>query len=117
MGRRPARGGEKAVVDGGAPLGEARALEEALLVESLGDLLDLSPLDESVTAHHGLLDVGDRVLAVEERHDVEQRPVQQGDRRRVAGGIAQRHALPALVLDGKRLDPAQAWYGLAHVPR
>src|SRR6058998_521482 len=54
-------------VDDGAPVGEAQAVEESLLVERLGDLLDLPPLDEpAVTVHHSFLDVGNRVLAVEE---------------------------------------------------
>ena len=118
VGGRTGRGREKAVVDGGATFGEARTVEESLLIQSLGDLLELSPLNEPpVTAHHRRLDVGDRVLAVEERHDVEEGSVQQDDRRRVAGGIAQGHTLPALVLDGKGFDPAQAGRGLAHAWR
>src|SRR4030095_9498689 len=99
---------EEFVVDGGASLGEGRTLEESVPLEGLGNLLDLSSLDQlSVAAHHRRLDVRDRMLAVEERDDVEQRPVQQHDRRRVAGGIAQRQAPPALVLDGKRLDTTE----------
>ena len=70
-----------------------------------------------MAAHHLGLDVGDRVLAVEERHDVEKRPVQQDDRRRVACGIAERHALPAFVLDGKGFDATQARGRGAHAWR
>src|SRR5262249_30325818 len=65
--------GEEARVDEGAPVGEARTVEEALLVERLGDLLDLTPLDElTVPLHHDGLDIGDAVRAVEEGDDLQE---------------------------------------------
>ena len=115
VGGRTGRRSEEAAVDDGAPVGKARALEESLLVERLGDLLDLSPLDElAVTAHHDGLDVSHRVLAVEERHDLEEGSVEQDDRVRVAAGIAQGDARPPLVLDGKGLHRPQPRHLIAH---
>jgi len=95
-----------------------RAVQKSPPIEGLGDLLDLSPFDQlPVTAHHRSLDVCDRMLAVEERDDVEQRPVQEDDRPGVPGRIAQGHARLAFMLDGKGLDPAQAGRGLDHTWR
>ena len=112
---RTGRRSQEAAVDDGAPVGKPRAVEESLLVERLGDLLDLSPLDElTVTAHDGGLDVGDRVLAVEEGHDLEEGPVQQDDRVRVAAWVAKGDAGPSLVLDGKGLHRPQPGNRLAH---
>jgi hypothetical protein len=111
VGRRARRRGEEVAVDRSAALGEAGAVEKALLIERLGDLLDLAPLDQlaAVAAHHGGLDLGNRVLAVEQRHDLEERPVQQHDGVGVPRGIAKGHAAPPLVLDGKGFDAAEAW--------
>jgi hypothetical protein len=61
-----------------------------------------------VAAHDRGLDVGDRVATVEQRDDLEQRPVQQHDCVGVARGIAKGDAGPPLVLDGKRLGVAQS---------
>ena len=84
-------------------------------VQRLGDLLDLSPLDElAVTAHHRGLDVGDRVLTVEQRHDLEEGAVEQHDRVGIAAGITQRDAGSSLVLHGKGLDRPEPGNRLAH---
>ena len=106
---------EKSSVDHGASAGEARAVEKSLLIEGLGDLLDLPPLDElTVTAHHRGLDVGDGVAPVEEGHDHEQRAVQQDDRVGVTGGVAERDTGPSLVFHRKGFHRAQPGNRFAH---
>src|SRR5882724_8292604 len=93
----------------GAARLEGRALEEPVLVERLRELLDARGLLHlALVAKDRLLDLGEVVASVEERDDLEQRAREHHDRRRVAGGIAQRQEALALVLDGERLDAAQA---------
>src|SRR6266446_6665695 len=70
-GGRARRGLEERVIDRGPALREVRTVEEALLVEGVGDLGDPLARDElPVLPHDRSLNVGDRVLAVEERHDL-----------------------------------------------
>src|SRR2546427_617069 len=65
------RGLEERVIDRGPALREMRTVQEALLVEGVGDLGDPLARDElPVLPHDRSLNVGDRVLAVEERHDL-----------------------------------------------
>src|SRR2546429_4608129 len=71
VGGRARRGLEERVIDRGPALREMRTVEEALLVEGVGDLGDPLARDElPVLPHDRSLNVGDRVLAVEERHDL-----------------------------------------------
>ena len=113
--RRARRRFEERAVDRRAALGEARAVEETLLVQPVGDLGDPVARHElTARAHDRGLNVGDRVLAVEERHDLQEPTRQQHDRAGVPGRVAERDHLPALVLDGKRLDLPQAWGDVAH---
>jgi hypothetical protein len=100
------------------PLREARRVEEAVLVEARDDALDLRGRDETpVLAHDDRLHVDERVLAVEHRDDLEQRPGQEHDRGGDARRIAQRDDALPLVLHGKRLDVAETRQRLAHAPR
>ena len=109
MAGRPCRRREERAVDLGAARLEGRALEEPVLVERLRELLDARGLHHlALVAKDRLLDLGDVVASVEERDDLEQRAREHHDRRRVAGGIAQRQEALALVLDRERLDAAQA---------
>ena len=106
---------EKSSVDHGAPVREARAVQKSLLIEGLGDLRDLPPLDElTVTAHHRSLDVGDGMASVEEGHDLEQRAVQQDDRIGVTGGVAERDAGPSFVFHRKGFHSSQPGDRFAH---
>ena len=80
-----------------------------MLVERVRQLLHAREVNVlAALAHDRLLDRIDVVRAVEERDDLEQRHRQHHHRRRVAGGIAQRQVTLAVVLDGERLDAAQA---------
>jgi len=113
--RGPCRRREKPFVDDGSPIGEGGAVEETLLVEGLGDVLDLPALQQlAVAAHDGRLDVRDRVLAVEQGDDLEQGAVQQDDRVGVAAGITERDAGSSLVLDGEGFHGPQPGDRLAH---
>ena len=68
--RRACRRLEEGAVDPRTALGEARAVEEALFVQGVGDLRNpLTRHELPVPPHDRGLDVRDRVLAVEERHD------------------------------------------------
>jgi hypothetical protein len=113
---RTSRRGKEPAVDDGTPIGEGGAVEKSLLVEGLGELLDLPALDElTVTAHHRGLNVRDRVLAVEQGHDLEERAVEQDDGVGVAAGITERDAGPSFVLDGEGLHHPQPGHRLAHL--
>src|SRR3990167_8324019 len=115
VGGGPQRRLEERAVHGGPPRRKALALEEALRVERVGDGLDLLAREQlAVAPHHRRLDVGDRVLAVEERDDLEEHARQEDDRVRVARRVAQRDARLPLVLDGEGIDLPQAGRGLAH---
>ena len=84
---------------------EARTLHGAGLVETRDQGLELGARHQLVVASHQLgLDVDHRVAAVEERHDLDHAAGQHDHRGRVAGGIAERQELLALVVDRKRLD-------------
>src|SRR5436190_2223911 len=101
MRRRPRRGGAELGLDRRLPLGEARAVEESVLVEARDDALDLLRGHRAtVLAQHRRLHVDQRVLAVEERDDLEEWSRQQHDGFRESRGIAQRDYALALVLDG-----------------
>jgi len=125
VGRGPVRRRAELRFDGGLALGEARGVEEALLVQARDDAFDLGGGDQTAVAlHHHRLDVDQRVLAVEQRDDLEQRAREQHDGVGVAGRVAQRDDTPALVLDGKGVDVPQAreqaagaLRGPAHRPR
>ena len=106
---RPHRRRQERAVDVGTPRLEARSLEKPVLVERLRQLLHAREVDVlAALAQDRLLDRIDVVRAVEERDDLEQRHRQHHDGGRVAGGIAQRQVTLAVVLDGERLDAAQA---------
>ena len=92
-----------------------RTVEEALLVEGVGDLGDPLARDElSVLPHDRSLNVGDRVLAVEERHDLKKDSRQEHDRVGVSGGIAEGEDPAALVLDGKGLERTETRSEIGH---
>src|SRR3972149_450223 len=81
------------------PRGEPLALEKAVRVERVGDRVDLLARHQlAVAPHHRGLDVGDRVLAVEEGDDLETPARQEDDRVRVARGGPERDARASLVL-------------------
>ena len=65
--------------------------------------------DTTVAAPQDVADHLDRVLAVEEGDQVEQRTGQHRDLVREAGGIPQRDTAPPFVLDRKGLDRPKAW--------
>src|SRR6185503_19010662 len=111
---RVGRGADGALSEGilgrAAPRLEARAIQEAGVVEPLGqapDLLDGRRL--TVAAADDLLDRLQRMLAVEQRDQIEERPGQDRDLVGEAGGIPQGDAALPLVLDREGLDSPQAW--------
>jgi hypothetical protein len=105
---RPHRRGEEFPFDGRAPGVKTLAVEKAVLVQRRRQLDYPLPLYLlSRVAEDGGADVVDRVLAVEERHDLQQGHGQHRHRRREAGGIAQREIALPLVIDGECLDRAQ----------
>jgi hypothetical protein len=57
-----------------------------------------------VPAPEDLLDLLDRVIAVEERDQIQQSRREHGDLLGVAGGITQRYAALPFLLDGKGLE-------------
>src|SRR4029077_14586289 len=106
---RPRRALPERVVGRATPRAEALAVEEARIVELIdqgADLIDRGRLP--VTVAQDLADRLDRVLPVEERDQVEQRPRQHRDLVGEAGGITQRDAVLPLVLDREGLDSPQA---------
>ena len=84
--------------------------EEARLVERLDEAADLLGRRRlAVTGAQDLLDLGHRVLAVEERDQVEQR---ERKHRHLVGeprGIAERDPALAVLLDGKRIEHPEPW--------
>ena len=118
MRRRACRRAEEVPVHGRPALGEARAVEKPLVVERVGDRLDaLARQQRPVPSHDRLLDLEDRVLAVEERDDLQQRRRQDDDRVGVPRGIAERDTGAALVLDGEGVHPAETRKGFGHYER
>ncbi len=113
----PRRGAPELRLDRRLARGEPRRVEEAVLVEARDHALDLGRGHElAVTPHHRRLGIGHRVLAVEQRHELEERTGEQHDGRRVPGRIAQRDHPLALVLDGKRLHHPEPRKRVAHRP-
>ena len=101
---RPPRELEKLAIDPGAPRVERRALEEAVSVERGGELEDLRRVDQlAVSPHDRRLDVGDAVLAVEQRDDLEQRHRDHHDRLGVACRISQGEKPLPVVIDREGL--------------
>ncbi len=93
------------VLERPAPLPEAVALQEPGGVELFDDIGDPLPGRRlTVPAPEDLLDLLDRVIAVEERDQVQQRGREHGDLLGVAGGITQRYAALPFLLDGKGLE-------------
>ncbi len=95
-----------------------------MLVEPLDELLEPGARNDLGVATHQLgLDVDEGVGAIEERHDLDDASGQHDDRRRVAGGIAERDELLPFVLDRKGLDGPEPRVlgahasGLAHPSR
>jgi hypothetical protein len=60
---------------------------------------------------HDLLHLGDRMLAVEEGHEVEQHGGKHRDLIGEAGGVAQRDAALPFVVDRKGLERAESGAG------
>jgi hypothetical protein len=91
-----------------APLPEAGAVEEPGGIESLDDVGDLIEGGRlAVPALQDLADLLDRMRAVEERDQVQQSGREHGDLIGEAGGIPERNAALASLLDRKGLEGAQ----------
>ena len=114
----PPRGPEERAVDLRPTFREAGALQEAVVVEHADDLLDVRSRDDLalVPAAQVGLDASDRVLAIEEGHDVEQGLGQEQHRLRVAGGVAKRDEALAPLGHGKGFDATEL-RGLHQVSR
>jgi hypothetical protein len=93
------------VLERSAPLPEAVAVQEPGSIESLDDVGDLLRRGSLVVpAPEDLLDLLDRMLPVEERHQVQQDGREHGDLIGEAGGIPEGDAALPFVLDGKGLE-------------
>ncbi|MGH7315622.1 MAG: hypothetical protein ACREJS_05110 [Candidatus Rokuibacteriota bacterium] len=109
---RVRRGSHRALAErvfqGLAALPEPVAVEESGGVEALddlGDLLDRRSLRAATP--EDLPDLLDRVVAVEERDQVQERRGEHRDLIGEAGGIPEGHAALPFVLDGKRLEGSE----------
>ena len=97
--------GPEGVFDGPAPLLEPLAVEEPGLVQAFDELADLlRRRGLAVALLKDSLDLADRVLAVEERDEVEQRKREHDDLISEARGIPERHQPLAVLLDGEGLE-------------
>src|SRR5215471_10372392 len=109
----PGRGaggcGEPGLLDGLPPCLEAQALQEARLVEALGETRDVLRRGgrPAVAGLHDLVDLRDRALAVEERDDVEGRNGQEDDLLGESSRISQAEEPLTVLLDRKRLQSPQ----------
>src|SRR5262245_63255130 len=95
----------KGLFDGTSPGFEPVALEEAGLVEALDERADLlGGRRLAVSPAKDPLDLGHRVLSVEERHQVQQRERKDRDLIRVPGRIAERDPALTVLLHGKGFE-------------
>ena len=97
--------GPEGLLDGPPPLFEPLAVEEPGLVQPFDELADLLGRRRlAVALLKDSLDLADRVLAVEERDEIEQREREHDDLIREARGIPERHQPLAVLLDGEDLE-------------
>ena len=118
MSGRARRTGRVLGLDALPPGGKARRIEEAALVEALRHGADLRSREgKAVAAAHDVADLVQRVLAVEEGDDVEQRHRQHRDLIGESRRITQPHRALPVLLDRKRFERAEAGpLGRRHYP-
>ncbi len=110
MAGRTAGRAEERVVDRSTAAGEGRALEKAVRVELADELREICSRAHllAVALEQPAWIVRDRMLAVEQRDDLDQIDRQHDDLGDVASRIAQRDVPLAFLLDRKCLDRAAA---------
>ena len=101
---------QELLVDGFPSRLEPLALEESGFVEAIDEVADLlGRRSLSVTSSDDLLDLGHRMLAVEERDEVEQRKRENRDLLRESRRVTQSDHPLAVLLDGKGFEHSKPW--------
>jgi hypothetical protein len=118
MRRGPIGSGGELGLDPPAPLREARAVEEARLVQPLRDRDHVGSGEAPAMAGgDDVPDLVDRVVPVEQRDHVQERDGQHRHLLGESGRIAETDHAPPVLLDGKRLERAEAGpLGESHYP-